>query len=45
MNLKKIKRAIISVSDKSTLKEILPTLKNSKLKSLVQEDLSKKYTI
>ena len=27
MNLKKIKRAIISVSDKSSLKLILPTLK------------------
>ena len=27
MNLKKIKRAIISVSDKSNLKLILPTLK------------------
>jgi len=27
MNLKKIKRAIISVSDKSNLKVILPTLK------------------
>ncbi len=27
MNLKKIKRAIISVSDKSNLKAILPTLK------------------
>ena len=27
MNLKKVKRAIISVSDKSNLKLILPTLK------------------
>jgi len=31
MNLKKIKRAIISVSDKSNLKEILPTLKKFKI--------------
>jgi len=32
MNLKKIKRAIISVSDKSNLKIILPTLKKFKIK-------------
>ena len=31
MNLKKIKRAIISVSDKSNLKLILPTLKKFKI--------------
>ena len=31
MNLKKIKRAIISVSDKSNLREILPTLKKFKI--------------
>ena len=31
MNLKKIKRAIISVSDKSNLNEILPTLKKFKI--------------
>ena len=31
MNLKKIKRAIISVSDKSNLKLILPTLKKYKI--------------
>ena len=31
MNLKKIKRAIISVSDKSYLKLILPTLKKYKI--------------
>ena len=31
MNLKKIKRAIISVSDKSNLKDILPTLKKFKI--------------
>ena len=31
MNLKKIKRAIISVSDKSNLKTILPTLKKFKI--------------
>jgi len=31
MNLKKIKRAIISVSDKSNLKKILPTLKKFKV--------------
>ena len=31
MNLKKIKRAIISVSDKSNLKDILPTLKRFKI--------------
>ena len=31
MNLKKIKRAIISVSDKSNLKKILPTLKKFKI--------------
>ena len=32
MNLKRVKRAIISVSDKSNLKTILPILKNLKLK-------------
>ena len=32
MNLKKIKRAIISVSDKSNLKLILPTLKKFNIK-------------
>ena len=31
MNLKKIKRAIISVSDKSNLNKILPTLKKFKI--------------
>jgi len=31
MNLKRIKRAIISVSDKSNLKIILPTLKKFKI--------------
>ena len=31
MNLKKIKRAIISVSDKSNLKTILPALKKFKI--------------
>jgi len=31
MNLKKIKRVIISVSDKSNLKIILPTLKKFKI--------------
>ena len=31
MNLKRIKRAIISVSDKSSLKKILPTLKKFKI--------------
>ena len=31
MNLKKIKRAIISVSDKSNLKLILPVLKKFKM--------------
>ena len=31
MNLKKIKRAIISVSNKSNLKEILPTLRKFKI--------------
>ena len=31
MNLKRIKRAIISVSDKSNLKIILPTLKKLKI--------------
>ena len=34
MNLKKIKRAIISVSDKSDLKLILPTLKKFKIEIL-----------
>ena len=32
MNLKKIKRAIISVSDKSNLKQILPILKKFNVK-------------
>ena len=31
MNIKKMKRAIISVSDKSNLKLILPTLKKFKI--------------
>ena len=31
MNLKKVKRALISVSDKSNLKKILPTLKKFKI--------------
>ena len=31
MNLKKIKRAVISVSDKSNLNKILPTLKKFKI--------------
>ena len=31
MNLKKVKRAIISVSDKSNLETILPTLKKFKI--------------
>ena len=34
MNLKKIKRAIISVSNKSNLKIILPTLKKFKIEIL-----------
>ena len=42
MNLKKIKRAIISVSNKSNLKTILPVLKNLKLKSSALVDLLKK---
>jgi hypothetical protein len=34
MNLKKIKRAIISVSDKSNLKLILSTLKKFKIEGI-----------
>ena len=37
MNLKKIKRAIISVSDKSNLKILLPTLKKFKIEIISSE--------
>ena len=40
--MKKIKTALISVSDKSYLKQLLQVLKKIKLKSLVQEGRLKK---
>ena len=42
MNLKKIKRAIISVSDKSNLKTILPTLKKFKIEIISSAGTFKK---
>ena len=42
MNLKRIKRAIISVSDKSNLKIILPTLKKLKIEIISSEGTFKK---
>ena len=42
MNLKKIKRAIISVSDKSNLKDILPTLKKFKIEIISSDGSYKK---
>ena len=42
MNLKKIKKAIISVSDKSNLKLILPTLKKFKIDIISSGDSFKK---
>ena len=42
MNLKKIKRAIISVSDKSNLETILPTLKKFKIEIISSDGSFKK---
>ena len=42
MNLKKVKRAIISVSDKSNLKLILPTLRKFKIEIISSGGSSKK---
>ena len=42
MNLKKIKRAIISVSDKSNLNLILPILKKFKVEIISSGDSFKK---
>jgi hypothetical protein len=41
-NIVKIKRALISVSDKSLLENLLPFLSNIKLKLLVREKHIKK---
>ena len=42
MNIKKIKRAIISVSDKSNLKLILPILKKFKIEIISSDGSYKK---
>jgi len=42
MNLKRIKRAIISVSDKSNLKLILPTLKKFNIEIITSDGSFKK---
>ena len=45
MSLKKIKRAIISVSDKSNLKIILPSLKKFNIEIISSEDLLRKLKV
>ena len=45
MNLKRIKRAIISVSDKSDLKIILPTLKKFKIEIISSGGTFKKINL
>ena len=44
MNLKRVKRAIISVSDKSNLEAILPTLKKFKIEIISSGGSFKKIT-
>ena len=45
MNLKKIKRAIISVSDKSNLKLILPTLRKFNIEIISSHNSYKKLEV
>ena len=45
MNLKKVKRAIISVSNKAQLKIILPSLKKFNIEIISSEDLLRKLKV